>query len=73
MAPIAFHESLSVGSTDDKTLRSGERCSSVLPIETQLERQRRKEGLAATLRIFGKRGFDHYVVSASFLVSFEES
>jgi hypothetical protein len=66
MAPVAFHEFASIIPTGDKT-RARAKDVSQLSTETQLERQRRKEDLAAALRIFGKKGFDHYVVSASFV------
>lgn len=66
MAPVALHDFVSVIPTDDKlhaVVKDVSRLSTISPTETQLERQRRKEDLAAALRIFGKKGFDHYVVS----------
>jgi hypothetical protein len=73
MAPVAFHEFVTMIPTDDKIHAVAKDVSHlstvsfVLPTEMQLERQRRKEDLAAALRIFGKKGFDHYTVSASFV------
>lgn len=71
MAPVALQASVPITPAVDKVHAIAKYVSHlpptppVLPTEMQLERQRRKEDLAATLRIFAKKGFDHYTVSVS--------
>jgi hypothetical protein len=69
MAPVALQASVPAAPINDKIRAIAKDASllslapAVVPTEMQLERQRRKETLAATMRIFAKQGFDHYAVS----------
>jgi len=69
MAPVALQAPVPAVPTIDKIHAIAKDASllslapAVVPTEMQLERQRRKETLAATMRIFAKQGFDHYAVS----------
>lgn len=73
MAPAALQSSSSTSQIPTPSDILAAKEASQLPLSTltiqstelQLERQQRKEYLAAALRIFGKRGFDHYTVRFS--------
>lgn len=75
MAPVALHSSQPLTSSKDEILATPKGLSqlstlttSLQQTEIQIERQRRKESLAAALRIFGKRGYDHYLVRDTVII-----